>query len=71
MIESRALTSQEMLLLYLRYGRDDGVAPQPEVAKALGLSLGAVRRMEQEALRQLRLGSCNPLAKGWNGWDEV
>ncbi len=71
MLEARTLTSQELLLLHLRYGRDDRAATQPEVAEALGVSLHAVRRMEREVLRQLRLSACNPLAKGWNGWDEV
>ncbi len=71
MVESRALTSQELLLLYLRYGQESGSATQPQVAEALGLSLDTVRQMEREALRQLRLSACDPLARGWNGWDEV
>ncbi len=71
MVESRALSAQELLLLYLRYGCEYAPATQPQAAEELGLSLHTVCRMEREILRQLRLSRSDPLASGWNGWDEV
>ena len=70
-MESRALTDRELLLLYLRYAGGDSPATQEQVAEQLGLSLRTVRRMESDVLRQLRLSSRDPLANGWNGWDEA
>ncbi len=70
-VRSRELTHQELLLLYLRYGREDRGTTQRQVAHQLGLSLTAVRQMERSIVRQLRLSAYDPLSTGWNGWEEV
>ncbi len=66
-----ALSDQQELALLLRFGQGARPATPEEVADTLGMSTSAIERIEDEALRLLRRNAIDPLAKGWNGWDEV
>lgn len=65
------LEEREELVLRLRFGSGRTPQTHPEVARLLGVSDSTVRRIEQQALRKLRLSALGPIGKGWQGWDEV
>ncbi|MFI5396981.1 MAG: sigma factor-like helix-turn-helix DNA-binding protein [Candidatus Binatia bacterium] len=65
------LSPRQELVLLLRFGQGRRPSTHEQVANALGISPRTVERLENEALRQLRLSAVDPLSRGWNGWDEA
>ncbi len=69
----RRFTSLARAILRLRFG---GRAPRghEEVARLLGISTVSAKRIEEQALRQLRLGAIEASAEGQvvsSGWDDA
>jgi DNA-directed RNA polymerase sigma subunit (sigma70/sigma32) len=64
------LTAQQELVLRLRFGQGPPATIQ-QVADALGLPVQTARRIEDEALRGLRLSALDPVGSGQCDWDEV
>lgn len=65
------LGDREELVLRLRFGNGRTAQTRAEVARLLGVSDRTIRRIEQQALRKLRLSALGPVGRGWPGWDEV
>ena len=67
----QVLAAREELVLRLRFGSARQATTREEVAREIGVSTATVRRIEQVALRKLRLSALGPISSGWQGWDEV
>ena len=67
----QGLAAREELVLRLRFGSAQQAHTRAEVAREIGVSTATVRRIEQVALRKLRLSALGPISSGWQGWDEV
>jgi FixJ family two-component response regulator len=65
------LAPREELVLRLRFGRVRATRTRQQVAQLLRVSDATVQRIEQQALRKLRLSALGPITGGWQGWDEV
>ena len=68
---TQSLGAREELVLALRFGNARRAQTRSTVAQLLGVSDSTVRRIEQRALRMLRLSALGPIDQGWQGWDEV
>jgi len=65
-----SVPSQQELVLRLRFGQGRPATIQ-QVADALGLTVRTARRIEDEALRRLRLSALDSVGSGQCDWDEV
>ena len=67
----QTLSPRQELVLLLRFGLGGRPTTHQRVAETLGLSPRTVRRIENEALRRLRLSTLDSIGSGQCDWDEA